>query len=299
MGDDAPLISAVLISWNRAEHLKRTVESLRRQGLPGLEIIVIDNGSGDESLDWLRKQDDIHLIENGRNLGACRARNQGTRAARGRYVLYMDSDAEIVTPGGLTRLAEQMDEDRALAGMGGIIYENEDCTDVWCVSPTTDWEGNYDPAASVKMTDDPWILSTCFCLMRRDAVVDIGGFDEFYFYLFEDGDLCLRLRKAGWRFRIDPDVKIVHYYAKGGRTERGQIDYHYYHERIRFYYVLKNMGIRRFWASCLHKWGETFSYRQRFPYMPLWRYIDLYCIRALWMLVWHPWILMRRKGRWV
>ncbi len=299
MNDATPAVSAVLISWNRADDLKRAIESLRRQAYANLEIIIIDNGSTDDSLPWLRQQEDIQLIENTSNVGACRARNQGIRRARGEYVLFMDSDAVLVTPGAIERLVDCMKSDDSLVGMGGVIYGDEEMNEVWCISPTTDWEGNYDPAASVAMTDDPKILSTCFSLFRLDAVRQAGGFDEFYFYLFEDGDLCLQLRKRGWTLRIDPEVKIVHHYSKEGRTERGQIAYHYYHERIRMYYILKNYGLGLFFRSWIHKIGETFTFKQRFAYMPLWRYVDLYYARMAMMLLRYPYIVMQRRRSWL
>ncbi|MBI1387574.1 MAG: glycosyltransferase [bacterium] len=297
--NDAPLVSAVLVSWNRLDYLKKAIDSLRRAEGVRLEIIVADNGSSDGSLEWLRKQPDVALIENKRNAGACRARNQGTRAARGEFVLYMDSDAELVTPGGPARLIETLRGDDALAGAGGVIYGDDALTQVWCVSPTTDWEGNYDPAASVAMTDDPHILSTCFCLFKTAAVRETGGFDEFYFYLFEDGDLCQRMRKRGYRFVIDPEVKIVHHYATPGRTARGQVDYHYYHERIRMYYLLKNWGLAMFLASWRLKIADTLRYRPRFPYLPLWRYIDIYYLRAALMFFAFPLIRLRRSKKWI
>ncbi|MDP8243687.1 MAG: glycosyltransferase family 2 protein [Candidatus Hinthialibacter antarcticus] len=299
MSDAIPVVSAVLISWNRADDLKRAIESLRRQAYLNLEIIIIDNGSTDESLLWLRQQPDIQLIENSTNVGACRARNQGIQRANAEYVLFMDSDAVLVTPGAIERQVQTLQADAKLAGAGGIIYGDEAMEDIWCVSPTTDWEGNYDPAASVQMTNDPHILSTCFSLFRLDAVREAGGFDEFYFYLFEDGDLCLQLRKRGWRLMIDSEVKIIHHYSKQGRTERGQIAYHYYHERIRMYYVLKNYGLGRFLASWRHKIGETFSFKSRFAYMPFWRYVDLYYLRMAAMLLRYPYIVAQRRRTWV
>ena len=292
-------ISAVLVNWNRDRLLQKAIDSLRVQEYPNLEIIVVDNGSTDGSLDWLRREPHLILIENSRNRGASAARNQGTRAATGDYILYMDSDAELRTEGGLTRLAAGLDEDPECAGIAGIYYSDKPLTRLWCWSPCMDWEGNHDLAGSLRPKDDPPVLSTCFALFRHAALREVGGFDEFFFYLYEDADLCERLRKKSYRLRVDPTIKILHHYAEPGRTKRGQIDYHYYHERLRMYFLLKNWGIRRFLASWWAKVRSPKQFFQQFPYMPLRYFIDIYFLRVFLYMLQYPYIRVRRKWRWL
>lgn len=275
------LISAVFVNWNRCELLQSAIDSLKKQRFPSIEYIVVDNGSTDQSLAWLRKQPDILLIENKENRGASYARNQGTAQAQGKYVLYMDSDAELLTPGSLENLINHLDDNPQLAGVSGGIYSDRETTKVWCYSPCTNWEGIYDPIASTTLQDEPPALSTCFSIFRRDIVEKAGGFDEFYFYLFEDGDLCQQIRKRGYQFYIDPDIKIFHHYAEPGRTKRDSIEFHYYHERLRHYYLLKNWGIRRFCGSLIQKWVHLQRMKHQFPYLTWYHYVDIYFFRIL------------------
>ena len=136
---DSPRISAVIVSWNRRPLLEAAVQSLRDQKYPDLEIVVIDNNSSDDSVPWCVSQPDIHLIENHENLGASITRNQGARIATGDYLLFMDSDAEIRTPGGLQRLVDHLERDRTVAAISGIYYTDRELTKLWNWSPVMDW----------------------------------------------------------------------------------------------------------------------------------------------------------------
>jgi GT2 family glycosyltransferase len=296
---DTPKISAIFVNWNRCALLQAAVSSLWMQKYPDLEVIVIDNGSTDGSLEWLRQQNEIILIENGGNRGASAARNQGIRMATGTYVLFMDSDAELLTDGALQRLAQVMESQPEIAGNSGGIYSDRDTSTIWCYSPCTDWEGIFDPQRSTTLQELPPALSTCFSLFRADIVRDVGGFDEFYFYLFEDGDLCERIRKAGYRFFIDPEVKILHHYAEPGRTKRDEIAFHYYHEKLRMYYLLKNWGFRSFLPSAFQKIVHITKFKNNFPYLPLFCYIDIYVFRTILLLFKYPYVRLLRSKKWI
>ncbi len=294
---DSPWISAVLVNWNRCRLLKKAIQSLLDQHYANLELIVVDNGSTDDSLPWLREQRSIRLIENTKNVGAAAARNQGTRIARGKYILYMDSDAELRTEGALQRLIDTLEADPNTAGIAGIYFTDESLTQLWCWSPCMDWEGYFDPVASMQPKTDPPVLSTCFSIFRHSALQEIGGFDEFFFYLYEDGDLSDRLWKRGYRLRVDPDVKILHHYAQPGRTLRDQLDFHYYTERLRMNFLIKNWGIRRYFRSCFHKIRNYRQLRNQFPYLSFWHYWNIYGIRAIGFFFRYLFLVRyRRKG---
>ena len=294
-----PLLSAVLISWNRKELLEQAINSLLDQHYPQLEIIVVDNGSTDGSVEWLRAQTQVRLIENTRNVGASAARNQGTRFAGGEYVIYMDSDAELKTGGALARWVERLEREQEIGGVAGIYYSDEALTRLWCWSPCMDWEGNHDLPASLTPRENPTVLTTCLAMFRLGLVREVGGFDEYFFYLYEDGDLCERIRKRGYRLVVDDEVKILHRVAERGRMKLEQIEYHYYHEKLRMYYVIKNWGLKRFLWSWWHKIKNPKNYLSGYKYLPFWCYIDIYVVRVMGLLLMFPWIRRRRNKRWV
>ncbi|RJP25402.1 MAG: glycosyltransferase family 2 protein [Candidatus Omnitrophota bacterium] len=296
---DWPSISAVLVSWNRCELMQQAIQSLRNQQYSQLEFIIVDNGSTDGSLSWLRTQADLVLVENQRNRGASVARNQGTRLAKGKYVLYMDSDAEIHTREGLKTLIAYMEENEQVAGISGVIYSDASMSRIWSWSTCMDWEANHDLASSLVPNQYPQALSTCFVIFRASALREAGGFDEYYFYLYEDADLCDRLKKRGYRLHVLPEVKIIHHYAEPGRTRRGNIEYHYYHEKLRMYFLLKNWGVRRFLLSWWSKVRTPLAYRKRFPYLSVLSFADIYFVRVFLLLLRYPLIRWKRRWRWI
>ncbi len=294
-----PRLSAILVSWNRRDYLEKAIQSLLNQQYNDLEIIVVDNGSTDGSLPWLRSREDLRLIENSANLGAAAARNQGLRAATGAYALFMDSDAELRTPGALDSLVQYLEEHPQTAGAAGIYYSDEEMKQLWCWSPCMDWTGNHDPAASLAAKPDPPVLSTCFSLYRLAALREIGGFDEYFFYLYEDADLCERLRKRGYALHVDPGVKILHHYAAPGRTPRGEIEYHYYHERLRMNFVLKNWGLRRFLRSQWAILGSPLAFLRRFPYLGIGNFLNIYLVRGLYYMARYVTVVRNREKKWI
>jgi GT2 family glycosyltransferase len=295
----SPEISAVLVSWNRKDLIVKAVESLLEQNYPALEIIVVDNGSTDGSQDLLRNLPEVQLIENKRNIGASAARNQGTRLARGDYIVYMDSDAELRTPGTLSTLVQYMEDNPDTAGASGIFFKDPELTELWCWSPCMDWEGNHDLQASLSQKPNPPVLTTCFVIFRHHALKEIGGFDEFFFYLYEDADVCYRLRKRGYRLYVDPKIQIFHHFAEPGRTRRGKIRYHYYHEKLRTYFVLKNWGTSRFLISWWKKVRNPLAFRRQFPYLPIICYVDIYWVRCVLLFLAYPYIRRRRYQKWI
>ncbi|MCU1261439.1 MAG: glycosyl transferase, family 2, partial [Bryobacterales bacterium] len=120
------LVSAVVVNWNRAEMLRKSLESLERQQRVELEIIVVDNGSSDDSAGMVARDfPGVRLIQNSENRGFCAANNQGIQAARGEFVALLNNDAEA-EPGWVAALKEVF-ANRPRVGMAAskiLIYED-------------------------------------------------------------------------------------------------------------------------------------------------------------------------------
>src|SRR5580704_15171073 len=105
----SPLISCIVVNWNRRELLRACLESLARQEYPHIEVIVVDNGSTDGSPETVTKAlPSAHLIRNATNRGFCAANNQGIAAAGGEFVALLNNDAEA-NPQFLTALLRVFD----------------------------------------------------------------------------------------------------------------------------------------------------------------------------------------------
>lgn len=218
-------VSIVLLSYNTIAYTRLCIESIRTYTRPGTyEIIVVDNGSEDASLPWLRAQADVRLIENGRNRGFPAACNQGMRAAAaGHDILLLNSDT-IVTPRWLENLC------RALASrpeVGAVGCVTNACSHFQQIPV------NYDGIeAMLRFADgfnvsrpdawQPWLTLVGFCLLiRREAYETIGGLDEVFSPgNFEDDDYCLRLRDAGYTCLLCQDTFIHHFGSVSFRKGR-------------------------------------------------------------------------------
>lgn len=204
-------VSVIIVNWNTRDLLARAIVSVRKwSGDLGVETIVVDNGSADGSAEMVyRLYSNVQLIANDDNLGYTRACNQGLARAQGRYVMFLNSDAEL-TRGCLPELVRVMDEN---PGIGA-------CSPVWT-------EGRKDVPAGVfprlwmrllpvktnqriekqrirgfyrdaPFYDVEWLVGACL-MVRREVVEKIGGMEERLFMWYDDADWCLRMKKAGWR----------------------------------------------------------------------------------------------------
>ena len=238
-------MSAIVVSWNRKDDLRRCLDSLLGQKRAAFEIIVVDNGSTDGTLEMLQGEygETVRVLPMGKNLGPARARNIGLAEARGEFVLFMDSDAELLTPGALDKLARPLERDYGLAAIGAVICKDRECGDVWF------WGGRMDPRYFVDMAVSRGpiapveLLSTWFGAMKKRVVEEAGGFDPWYHYIHEDTDLFIRIRRMGYEFAVDPDVRVFHNVYSEGRRKSTPFQRACHLEKRRIYMFLKLRGL--------------------------------------------------------
>ena len=96
MKNKTPLISVVMLNYNGLKYLKRTIHPILKLNYPTFEFIIVDNGSTDGSIEFIKKFKRIKLIENGENLGYSKGKNIGVKHAKGEYVLLLDNDILLV-----------------------------------------------------------------------------------------------------------------------------------------------------------------------------------------------------------
>lgn len=205
-------VQVVVLNWNGWEHTLRCLEALDNLRYPLYSVLVVDNGSTDDSETHLRRSwPDVEIIQTGANFGYAGGNNVGLRRALERgaeYAWILNNDA-FPEPSALQELVACMDQDvrlgvlaaRALGADGhqqdGLAFSTTDAR-AWnffghegeilcdgCPLP-----GDFHEAASVA---GPSLL------FRTAALSEVGLFDESYFHFFEEMDLVERLRVAGWR----------------------------------------------------------------------------------------------------
>lgn len=245
------LVSAVLVSWNRREQLRAALDSLFAQNYPELEVLVADNGSTDGTSEMLASDyaGRVTVLPMGRNVGPAVARNAAVAAARGTYLLFMDSDAVLLTPKAIANLVAQLEREARLAAVTGVIYLDRECRNVWLWGGKVDPWGYIDIARSRGPGHPVDVVSTCFSVARRESIVKAGGFDPFYFYMHEDTDLFLRIARMGYRFAVDRNVAVWHDMRPDGRKPTSLFDRARHFEYRRIYMMLKLYGLSGYLRS--------------------------------------------------
>jgi len=219
---DASLpVSVVIVNWNGREHLVTCIDSLLRQTLAGAEIVVVDNGSKDGSLELLRERygERVRVIELPDNLGFAGGANRGLLAARGRYLFALNNDTEV-DPHCLDRLVRAADlhpdcgsfapkilsfaERSVIDNVGHLLYPDGLSRGRGRLEAD---RGQYDREEEVLLG------SGCAILLRRAMLADVGLFDEDFFAYCDDCDLGLRARLLGWSCRTVPGAVVYHKYS--------------------------------------------------------------------------------------
>jgi len=214
--DPSVALSIVVVSCDALAKTRRTIEALHRAADARFpqEIIVVDNGSTDGSVDWLRAQDHVQLIENGANHGAPRARNQGLARAAGAWVAFFDNDV-VVPRSWVARTLEHGLFDPTVgaiplvanrASKRQVVPYDGDDTDA-----SIERFANVHYGRHAGESEDATLFTSLAVVLRREVLERIGGFDEaFSPWGFEDDDIALRVRLAGWRNRVARDSFVYH-----------------------------------------------------------------------------------------
>ncbi|MGN7169713.1 glycosyltransferase family 2 protein [Paenibacillus cellulositrophicus] len=249
------------------------------------EVIVIDNNSSDDSIETIRDEfPQVKVIANKDNTGFAKANNQGMEAAKGRYILLLNSDT-VIQKDTLQTMIAFMDEHPKAGASGCKIILPDGSLDKACKRgfPTPSASFYYAFGFSKLFPDNPRFnqyqlghldpdqaypvdcLVGAFMLVRRGVLESVGGLDETFFMYGEDIDWCYRIKQAGWDIHYYPKTTIVHYKGGSARRRPYKIIYEFHRAMIVFhrkhyrkqYNVLTNsliyMGVGLKFAMALMK----------------------------------------------
>jgi len=231
---NAPKVSAVIPSWNRKDDLRECLDALLAQDCPSLEIVVVDNGSTDGTLEMLAERyQSVRVLKNSSNLGAATAKNQGIVASTGEYVWFLDSDAKVLSSSCLSVMVDILEKHPDIGSVGGEVFRQPDGAErimrkTVCVNAETKTVIVDDPKPELLECD---YLATCNCIVRKKDLVEIGGFDPDYFILSEDKEVGWRLKMRGLKSVIDHRTCALH--GVSPRQRKGDL-YRKHKNNIRF-----------------------------------------------------------------
>lgn len=213
------LVSVVIVNWNGMRFLEACLDSLRPCA-DQVELIVVDNGSTDGSLEYLRSRGDVRLLAQAANVGYARANNLGIEKAGGKYVLLLNNDT-VADPRFLASLLAVMEADPGIgAGQSKMITLDEppriDAYGSFLTSTGFLYHYLYDrPDEPPRAPFDVFAAKGAAVLIRRDVLERVGVFDADFFAYLEDSDLSWRIWLAGYRVVCVPASVVLH---KGGAT---------------------------------------------------------------------------------
>jgi len=214
-------VAAVVANWNGGEENLDCLRSLSRNGIAPADIVFVDNGSTDGSLERVVAEfPRATVILNASNLGFGEASNQGARLAleRGAGAVFFVNNDVVLPDGTLERLVRELEAHPTVGIVGPRVLYRDDPTKVWAAGGMLTWRENLSTLVGhgerdgqeFQTTCDVDYVAGCALLARRDALEKVGLFDALYFAYMEDVDLCLRAKAAGFSVRRVGEVAALH-----------------------------------------------------------------------------------------
>ena len=241
-GEEVPLVSVVMANWNGRSWLSTCLPTLARQTFRDFEIIVVDNGSNDGSVEWLRANwPQVWLIPLRLNLGFAGANNLGIRAARGQYIVTLNNDT-LAAPDWLAQMITAVSApDIGMVAAKILVWNNPerlDSTGIAVDAAGMAWTRGDGRPANTPFPAEVFGPNAAAALYRREMLAQIGLFDEDFFAYYEDVDLAWRARRAGWRCVYAANAQVRHWHsATGGQNKTFKA---YLLGRNRVWWLLKN-----------------------------------------------------------
>ncbi len=213
--DISPLVGCILLNWNGWQDTIACLDALKHCTYRHMIIIVVDNGSSDDSVARIRAAyPDIVLLESGANLGFAGGNNVGIRYAIAQgadYLWLLNNDTEPA-PDALTALVAKASTNRRIGAVASICYyaDRPDTVQIWAGGRVNLWIG-YSPYTTEPHDDDwfHWLNGTSLLLTSR-ALQAVGLLDERFFLYWEDTEIGLRLRRNGWQLAAAPNSRVLH-----------------------------------------------------------------------------------------
>lgn len=271
-----PLVYCILLQWRSCDDTLECLESLQAASYPNLRIVVVDNGTPESCRRELRTRfPAVELLLNDDNLGFSGGNNRGIAYALAQgadYVLVLNNDT-VVAPDFLEPLVARLSADRRIGMVGPKIYQQGAAGQLWFAGTTRDWllgrplrlrhrgfgridRGQYDR----EQYGD--FLSGCAMLLRREVFERVGMFDPAFFAYFEDVDLCLRVRREGYRILYVPAARVYHKAARSSTGRRNFAPLSVYFSTRNTPLLMQRRGCRWGWPIFLIGFGLRLLWRR-------------------------------------
>lgn len=258
-----PLVSVIVVNWNGREYLGECLQSLAHQSFVDFEVILVDNGSTDGSVEHVQSRFPgfARILQNPKNLGFSGGNNRGIKEARGKYIALLNNDAKA-DPHWLMELVRTAEADHQAGMLASKIYLQDGWKIIDNVGHLIYRDGlnrgrgrlEEDHGQFDKM-EEVLFPSGCAALYRREMLEEIGLFDEDFFAYGDDTDIGLKGRLAGWKCFYIPQAIVYHRYSQSSNP----------YSPLKAFYVERN----RVWIAVKY---FPLPLLLKSPFYTLWRF---------------------------
>lgn len=271
-----PKVSIIVVVYNGKELLPGLLKSLKRTTYSNYEMIFVDNASVDNSIKIIEKTSSkIKIVKNKINAGFAGGCNKGIESSspESKYVIILNQDM-YVHPDWISYLVNVAESNKKIAvvGYARLLPESEKIETLGNKGINQNLAKFKKIGAGDNLREflDKGLIEVDFCLglIKKSILDKIGLFDEKTFAMYEEIDLCRRIRDAGYKIVVDPRSKVWHFGSQSIKKTSAFRIYHSYRNRMR--YVLKhNRGVKRILYFELLTWIYfykilKFSFKRRF-----------------------------------
>lgn len=212
-----PVVSLVILTFNKAAITYQCLESLLAHTDVPYELILVDNGSTDETSSLLDRLENVVIVRNSENLGFVLGCNNGAKIAKGKHLLFLNNDT-VVTPNWLSHLVRTIESYPKCGAVGcKLVWPNGLLQEAGSIIWRDGSALGYGRGDNPLKPEYSYLREVDYCsgaclLVRKDLFWAVGGFDELYApAYYEDSDLCLGIQKLGYKVVYQPAVTIFHH----------------------------------------------------------------------------------------
>ena len=209
-------VTVVIPNYNGMKYLPRCLDSLARQTLKGMKVLVVENGSTDGSREFLQGRPEVSVLYQEENLGFAGGVNAGIRAADTPYVILLNNDTEAF-PGFAEALLREIRRSPRIFSVSARMLriqdpsEIDDAGDLMSLPGWAFQRGQGEKKERYGESCDVFSACAGAAIYRREALLSLGLFDERHFAYLEDLDLSWRAKRAGYWNRYCPAAEVLHY----------------------------------------------------------------------------------------
>jgi GT2 family glycosyltransferase len=256
-----PLVAILVLSWNRRDDTLACLRSLRESDYPRVRIIVVDNGSRDDSVSAVRAaHPEVTVVEAGDNLGYAGGNNlalERARQAGADYAWLLNNDTEVA-PDCLRRLVEAAEADATVGITGPTIYYFDRPSVIWSAGGAVEWRQGRTRMLALDDVDEGQLggaprpvdfVSGCALLLKMPLLERVGALDARFFAYYEETEWCVRVARAGFNVVHVPLAKVWHKAPPAGASASFLV--HYYMTRNRLLFLAVTHAGLRPWLCTL------------------------------------------------